>query len=300
MAATPSWTVQVATRAPGASGFSAPVEAAPPGDNVSEVVLVVDDTGATTVAWSRSRATESWAEVARRSPGALAFTVPTSLGGLESGAGDLVGVGDRAGPGDPGVGHARTAGRQLHPHPDPLVYLGADPGGLGNPGCPRFGRPRASGLGGRRCRSRDRGLDRLLRRRLRHDPDPARRRHRHSGRRRRSPLPATSPRRLIIASNPAGDTVLVLVARGRQRLCRRRGATGKPEPPRSGGPIVAVTTADFVEPNGRRSTARGPSRSPGRSSPTCRGSGQPRRRAAAPSPRRSRWPPGDSSRPGLH
>ena len=48
-----TWTVEVATRAPGAAGFSAPVEAAPPGGSIRHVVLVVDGTGTTTVAWAR-------------------------------------------------------------------------------------------------------------------------------------------------------------------------------------------------------------------------------------------------------
>ena len=91
-----SWTVQVATRAPGASGFSTPVEAAPPGDGVFDVVLVVG-TGATTVAWARQTATSSWVEVARRPAGADRFTDPETLGVPGSGTGDVVGVGDEQG-----------------------------------------------------------------------------------------------------------------------------------------------------------------------------------------------------------
>ena len=75
-----SWSVQVATRAPGAAGFSAPVQAGPPGATVGEVVLVVDGTGATTVAWVRRVAGQtglsSWLQVARRPRGASGFVVP--------------------------------------------------------------------------------------------------------------------------------------------------------------------------------------------------------------------------------
>ena len=90
-----SWTVQVATRAPGAAGFSTPVEAAPPGSNVRRLVLVVDATGATTVVWNRRVEVGIYGlEVAHRAAGAAGFAAPETL---SSSVAEFSGVGDDQG-----------------------------------------------------------------------------------------------------------------------------------------------------------------------------------------------------------
>ena len=91
-----SWTVQVATRAPGAPGFSAPVEAAPPGFTVSRLVLVVDGTGATTVAWVRLPPIgNARVEAARRTAGAADFAERETIDSGDNRT--LTGVGDQQG-----------------------------------------------------------------------------------------------------------------------------------------------------------------------------------------------------------
>ena len=96
-----SWSVQVATRASGAAGFSAPVQAGPPGATVGEVVLVVDGSGATTVAWVRQVAGQtglsSWLQVARRPRGASGFDGSETLDGPGLRVGAVSGVGDEEG-----------------------------------------------------------------------------------------------------------------------------------------------------------------------------------------------------------
>ncbi len=89
--------VRVATRAPGAAGFSSPVEVAPAGARLSHVVLVVDATGATTVAWEREGTTGSRVEAARRPPGASSFGAPATVAESSRGIVNIVGVGDAAG-----------------------------------------------------------------------------------------------------------------------------------------------------------------------------------------------------------
>ena len=94
-----SWSVQAATRAPGAVGFSAPVEVAPPGENVRDVAMVVDATGTTTVAWIRQVAGRPVLEAARRPAGAADFAGPETVDvpGPASDIGHIVGAGDGQG-----------------------------------------------------------------------------------------------------------------------------------------------------------------------------------------------------------
>ena len=87
----------VATRGPGAAGFSAPVEAAPAGGRVSDVVVVADATGATTVAWVREGTTDDRVEAARRPPGRTSFGAPETIAVASDGMRDVEGVGDAAG-----------------------------------------------------------------------------------------------------------------------------------------------------------------------------------------------------------
>ena len=94
---TSSWSVQVAVRAPGAGEFAAPVEVAPPGDNVAEVVVVVDPTGATTIAWIRGSATSAVVMAARRSAEASVFVGPETVTPPGSVPLSVAGVGDEQG-----------------------------------------------------------------------------------------------------------------------------------------------------------------------------------------------------------